>query len=89
MLIKNRNLYNYFLLFGDVQANKSKSTKSGTSKKLSPESETFRKLVITSNCPAGEAIGGKAALSFGRPMTQAVLHAIHKKAGKNGQVIKL
>lgn len=75
-----------------MQANKSKSSKSTSktsSKKLSPESETFRKLVITSNCPPGEAIGGKAALSFGRPMTQAVLHAIHKKAGKNGQVIKL
>lgn len=49
----------------------------------------LRTLVHGSNCPAGEAIGGKAALSFGRPMTQAVLHAIHKKAGKNGQIIKL
>ena len=29
----------------------------------------FRTLVRGSNCPAGEAIGGKAALSFGRPMT--------------------
>lgn len=81
LLIKNRNLYNYFLLFGDVKPSKSK--------KLSEESEIFRSLVRTSNCPAGEAIGGKAALSFGRPMTQAVLHAIHKKAGKNGQVIKI
>lgn len=61
LLIKNRNLYNYFLLFGDIKPAKSK--------KLSEESEIFRHLVRSSNCPAGEAIGGKAALSFGRPMT--------------------
>lgn len=34
LLIKNRNLYNYFLLFGDIKAAKGK--------KLSEESEIFR-----------------------------------------------